>query len=123
MPGCKHQHQLHPIPVIVMTETAKTKFPILRIMIKVVNLLPTLIKEKERACDANPEETSVLAPCPSSPKPVGPVPPPVPVRPQVQLRHSQCEKKVPVKPGNVYGDKHPVAIEKDMLSEPLNGHR
>jgi hypothetical protein len=70
-------------------------------------------KGKERARDANPEETSALAPCPSSPKPVGPVPPPAPVHPPVQPCRSQCKRKVPTKPGNVYGDKHPVAIKKD----------
>jgi hypothetical protein len=71
-------------------------------------------KGKERARDANPEETSAPAPRPPSPKPAGPVPPPAPVRPPVQTRRSTREKKVPVKPGNVYGDKHPATIEKEM---------
>ena len=70
-------------------------------------------KGKERARDANPEETSAPAPCPPSPKPVGPVPPLAPVCPLVQQHHSMHRKKVPVGPGNVYGDKHPIDIEKD----------
>ena len=48
-------------------------------------------KGKERARDANPEETSAPAPRPSSPTPVGPVPPPTPVRPPVAPRRSQRE--------------------------------
>ena len=70
-------------------------------------------KGKERARDANPEETSAPAPRSPSPKPAGPVPPPAPVQPSVQPRHSTRKGKVPVKPGNIYGDKHPVSIEKD----------
>jgi hypothetical protein len=71
-------------------------------------------KGKERARDANPEETSAPAPRPPSPKPAGPVLPPAPLRQPEQPRRSMREKKVPVKPGNVYGDKHPATIEKEM---------
>jgi transposase InsO family protein len=70
-------------------------------------------KGKERARDANLEETSALTPHPPSPKPAEPVSPPKPMHPPVQPRRSQREKKVPVKPGNIYGDKHPVLIEKE----------
>jgi hypothetical protein len=70
-------------------------------------------KGKERARDANPEETSALAPHPPSPKPAESVSPPKPMHPPVQPRRSQRERKVPVKPGNIYGDKHPVLIEKE----------
>jgi hypothetical protein len=70
-------------------------------------------KGKERARDVNPEETSAPAPRPPSPKPAGPVPPLAPLRPPVPPRRSTREKKIPVKPGNVYGDKHPATIEKD----------
>jgi hypothetical protein len=70
-------------------------------------------KGKERARDANPDETSAPAPRPQTPKPAGPVPPPMPVRRLTEPRRSMREKKVLVKPGNVYGDKHPATIEKD----------
>jgi hypothetical protein len=70
-------------------------------------------KGKERARDANPEETSAPAPRSPSPKPVEPVSLPKPMHPPVQPRRSQREKKVPVKPGNIYGNKHPVLIKKE----------
>ena len=70
-------------------------------------------KGKEKACNADPEETSAQAPRPPSPKPAGPVPPLVPVHTPVQPRRSTRKGKVPVKPGNVYRSKHPVDIEKD----------
>ena len=41
--------------------------------------------------------------------------PPTSVAPPPQpTRHSGCARKVPKKEGNVYGDKHPVQIEKDI---------
>jgi hypothetical protein len=70
-------------------------------------------KGKGRAHDASPERTLAPAPGQSFPKPAAPVPPPTPVHPPVQPRCSQREKRIPVKPGNIYGDKHPVQVEKE----------
>jgi hypothetical protein len=114
-PGCRHLRRLHPIPVIAMTEIAKTKFPILRMMtITVLSLLPALIRERRELVTRTLKRIQRRLHVHHLLNLLGQIPPPAPVRQPEQTRRSTREKRVPVKPGNVYGDKHPATIEKEM---------
>ena len=68
-------------------------------------------QEKGKAWDDGNSNTSLNATTPSSIK----AKPPTSVTPlQPPARHSGCVHKVPKKEGNVYGNKHPIQIEKDI---------
>ena len=68
-------------------------------------------QEKGKARDNGNSDTSLN---PTSPSLVEAEPPTSVAPPQPPTRHSGRARKVPRKEGNIYGDKHPIQIEKDI---------
>jgi len=67
-------------------------------------------KQRELPSQAETEFPSTEAEPPTARRSPVPITPPLPEEPSPP-RRSQCVKRIPKRPGNVYGDKHPVQIE------------
>jgi len=72
--------------------------------------IPSEVRKREMPNQAEAEFPSMRVEPPTTRRSPTAVAPPLPEEPNPP-RRSQRAKKVPKKPGNIYGDKHPVQIE------------